>query len=107
MAQYPYFRYSATPWGRGGVPQGTPRDKGASQVAKTKVYFAAFRCKLTFGTSTCGVVRLAGTHMNGHYAAAEVPPLAEACSWELFGVRGAAREHTDASHELNLESQYA
>ena len=49
--------------------------------------------------------RLVGTHMNGHYAAAEVPPLAEACSWELFGVRGAAREHTDASHELNRESQ--
>ena len=45
--------------------------------------------------------RLVGTHMNGHYAAVEVPPLAEAYSWELFGVRGAAREHTDASHELN------
>ena len=26
------------PWGRGGVPQGAPRDKGASQVAKVKVY---------------------------------------------------------------------
>ena len=49
--------------------------------------------------------RLVGTHMNGHYAAVEVPPLAEAYSWELFGVRGAAREHTDASHELNRESQ--
>ena len=48
MAQYPYFRYSATPWGRGGVPQGAPRDKGASQVAKIKVYCAVLRCRSTF-----------------------------------------------------------
>ena len=36
MAQNHNFRHSPAPWGRGGIPQGVPRERGSSQVTKNK-----------------------------------------------------------------------